>query len=68
MNYEQVLANATKILKSASIKSSKLDCEILLSNVLKINREKMLVNLNKKINHQDFILLVTKNFGIKNLR
>ena len=55
MNYEQVLANATKILKSASIKSSKLDCEILLSNVLKINREKMLVNLNKKINHQDFI-------------
>jgi len=56
MNYEQVLANATKILKSASIKSSKLDCEVLLSNVLKINREKMLVNLNKKINHQDFIV------------
>ena len=55
MNYEQALANATIILKSASIKSSKLDCEILLSNVLKINREKMLVNLNKKINHQDFI-------------
>ena len=55
MNYEQVLANATKILKSASIKSSKLDCEVLLSNVLKINREKMLVNLNKKINHQDYI-------------
>ena len=55
MNYEQVLANATKILKSASIKSSKLDCEVLLSNVLKINREKILVNLNKKINHQDFI-------------
>ena len=55
MNYEQVLANATKILKSASIKSSKLDCEVLLSNVLKINREKLLVNLNKKINHQDYI-------------
>ena len=55
MNYEQVLANATKILNSASIVSSKLDCEVLLSNVLKINRENMLVNLNKKINHQDFI-------------
>ena len=55
MNYEQVLANATKILKSVSIVSSKLDCEVLLSNVLKINRENMLVNLNKKINHQDFI-------------
>ena len=55
MNYEQVLANATKILKNASIVSSKLDCEVLLSNVLKINRENILVNLNKKINHQDFI-------------
>ena len=55
MNYEQVLANATKILNSASIVSSKLDCEVLLSNVLKIKRENMLVNLNKKINHQDFI-------------
>jgi len=55
MNYEQVLANATKILKSVSIVSSKLDCEVLLSNVLKINRENMLVNLNKEIVHQDFI-------------
>ncbi len=55
MNYEQVLANATKILKNASILSSKLDCEVLLSNVLKIKRENLLVNLNKKINHQEFI-------------
>ena len=55
MNYEQVLTNATKILNSASILSSKLDCEVLLSNVLKINRENILVNLNKKINYQDFI-------------
>ena len=55
MNYEQVLANATKILKNASIVSSKLDCELLLSNVLKIKRENMLVDLNKEINHQDFI-------------
>ena len=54
MNYEQVLANATKILKNASILSSKLDCEVLLSNVLKIKRENLLVNLNKKINHQEF--------------
>lgn len=55
MNYEQVLINATKILKNASIVSSKLDCELLLSNVLKIKRENMLVDLNKEINHQDFI-------------
>ena len=85
MNYEQVLSNATKILKNASIVSSKLDCELLLSNVLKIKRENMLVDLNKEINHQDFInfnklinrrkkmnqwliLLVTKNFGINNIK
>lgn len=55
MNYEQVLTNATKILKNTSIVSSKLDCELLLSNVLKIKRENMLVDLNKEINHQDFI-------------
>ena len=55
MNYEQVLTNATKTLESVSIVSSKLDCEVLLSNVLKINRENMLINLNKEINHQDFI-------------
>ena len=55
MNYEKVLTNATKTLERASIVNSKLDCEILLSNVLKINRENMLINLNKKINHQDFI-------------
>ena len=55
MNYEQVLTNATKTLESVSIVSSKLDCEVLLSNVLKINRENMLINLNKEINHQDYI-------------
>ena len=55
MNYEQVLTNATKTLESVSIVSSKLDCEVLLSTVLKINRENMLINLNKEINHQDFI-------------
>jgi release factor glutamine methyltransferase len=55
MNYEQVLINSSKILKKASIVSSQLDCEVLLSNVLKISRENMLVDLNKKINHRDFI-------------
>ena len=45
MNYDEVLTNATKILKKASIASSKLDCEILLSNVLKINRENLLIDL-----------------------
>ena len=48
MNYEQVLINSSKILKKASIVSSQLDCEVLLSNVLKISRENMLVDLNKE--------------------
>ena len=55
MNYEQVLTNSSKILKNASIISPQLDCEVLLSNVLKISRENMLVDLNKEINHQNFI-------------
>ena len=55
MNYDEVLTNATKILKKASIASSKLDCEILLSNVLKINRENLLIDLNKRINNKELI-------------
>jgi len=55
MNYEQVLINSSNILKNASIVSPQLDCEVLLSHVLKISRENMLVNLNKEINHQNFI-------------
>jgi len=53
MNYQQVLSNAANILKNSSISNPKLDCEVLLSNVLKINREEMLVSLNNKINQED---------------
>ena len=49
MNYQTVLLEAEKKLKKKFIKSSKLDSEILLSRVLKIQREKMLVNLSNKI-------------------
>ena len=55
MNYQQALTNATNILKRASITNPKLDCEVLLSNVLKINREKILIGLNNKINHKDLL-------------
>jgi len=53
MNYQTVLSKATKILKGQLIKNPKLDCEILLSNALKIEREKLLVNLNQEINGKD---------------
>ena len=48
----EVLKNtntSSNILKNASIVSPQLDCEVLLSHVLKISRENMLVNLNKEI-------------------
>jgi release factor glutamine methyltransferase len=53
MNYQTVLSKATKILKGQLIKNPKLDCEILLSNALKIEREKLLINLNQEINEKD---------------
>ena len=53
MNYQTVLSKATKILKSQLITNPKLDCEILLSNALKIEREKLLINLNQEINEKD---------------
>ena len=54
MNYYKVLLEAEKSLKDAFIKSSRLDSEILLSNSLKIPRENILVNLNRKISKKNF--------------
>jgi len=53
MNYQTVLSEATKTLGDQLIKNPKLDCEILLSNALKIKREKLLVNLKQEINKKD---------------
>ena len=54
MNYNAVLNEASKILKHHSIKSPKLDSEIILANVLKLSREQLLLNLNEKISSKDF--------------
>ena len=54
MNCYKVLLEAEKSLKDAFIKSSRLDSEILLSNSLKIPRENILVNLNRKISKKNF--------------
>ena len=53
MDYQTVLINASKTLKNSLIKNPKLDCEILLSNALKIERERLLINLDKKISEKD---------------
>jgi release factor glutamine methyltransferase len=54
MNYNAVINEASKILKHHSIKSPKLDSEIILANVLKLSREQLLLNLNEKISSKDF--------------
>ena len=54
MNCYKVLLEAEKSLKDAFIKSSRLDSEILLSNSLRIPRENILVNLNRKISKKNF--------------
>ena len=53
MNYQTVLLNATNILRKQSIENPKLDCEILLSKTLKIEREKLLINLNQTIHEKE---------------
>ena len=55
MNCSNVISNAAYILKKNLIASPYLDSEILLSKILKITREKLLLNLDKKININELI-------------
>ena len=50
MKYEQILNKGSEILRDNNIKSSNLDCELILSKVLNKTREEILTNLNNKIN------------------
>ena len=50
MNLLDTLNLGYKILKSNNIQTYKIDSEVLLSSVLKISKENLLLNLNKKIN------------------
>ena len=52
MNYNQILRKANKFLRINRLKNSNLDSELLLSKVLKKKREKILINLNEKLNPQ----------------
>ena len=49
MDYKTILNQSFNLLKNFNIKSARLDSELLLSNSLKISRENLLINLNKKI-------------------
>jgi len=49
MNILSAINKANNLLKSNGIVSSKLDCEILISKVLKINRTEMILNIDKDL-------------------
>ena len=51
----ELIKTGSKILKERKILSHILDSEILLSKTLNISREKILVNLDQKINKKDII-------------
>ena len=53
MNYQEIIKEGSKILKLNNIKSFNLDSEILLSSILKLDRSKLILNLNKKIKDKD---------------
>ena len=50
MQYLEILNKGYQILRASKIKSSNLDCELILSKVLNKTREEILINLNNKIN------------------
>ncbi|WP_075521856.1 peptide chain release factor N(5)-glutamine methyltransferase [Candidatus Pelagibacter communis] len=50
MNYQELLVDASKQLKFYKSNSAKLDAELILSKILGLSREKILLNLNEKIN------------------
>ena len=49
MNYQEALNKGIRILKSNEIKSFILDSEILLASSLKLDRTRLLLNLNNNI-------------------
>ena len=63
MNYQEILNKGSKILRANNIKSSNLDCELILSKVLKKTREEILINLINKIDinqKSEFIFYLNK--------
>jgi len=52
MNISNLLANGSKILKSNNIKTHVLDSELILSDILKSQREKLIINSNKSVSEK----------------
>ena len=50
MKYQEILNKGSQILRVNNVKSSNLDCELILSKILNKTREEILINLNNKIN------------------
>ena len=48
-NISELLNSGSKVLKLNNVNTHQLDSELVLSNLLKKKREKLLINLNKKI-------------------
>ena len=55
MIYSKVISNAGHILKKKLINNPYLDSEILLSKTLKITRENLLLNLDKKLKNRELV-------------
>ena len=63
MKYQEILNKGSQILKANNIESSNLDCELILSKVLKKTREEILINLNNKIDNKQknqFVFYIKK--------
>ena len=63
MQYLEILNKGNQILRANNIKSSNLDCELILSKVLNKSREEILINLNNKINEnqqKNFLFYIRK--------
>ncbi len=56
MNVDTALKNAFLDLKKKNIRSALLDSEILMSKVLNQDRSKIILNLNRQLNNQDYKL------------
>ena len=54
MNIEKAINDANEILKKNNIKSSKLDSEILMAQVIKSDRKNIILNLQNKLNDHSF--------------
>ena len=54
MNLLQVLNNGYNILRSNKIDTYKIDTELILSQSLNISREELILNLNRRINSNDY--------------